>query len=38
MSVSLWAWSERCEGIACPGDCDLCIRAEDSADLTEGRE
>lgn len=24
MSVSLWRWSERCEGIYCCGECDLC--------------
>lgn len=26
MSVSLWNWSERCEGKPCPGDCDKCMR------------
>ena len=24
MSVSLWRWSERCEGKPCCGDCDEC--------------
>lgn len=28
MSVSLWAWTERCEGQPCVGDCDLCGKAE----------
>lgn len=26
MSVSLWRWSEDCEGVPCVGDCDLCDR------------
>ena len=26
MSVSLWRWSEDCEGVPCVGDCDLCNR------------
>ena len=25
MSVSLWRWSESCEGF-CHGDCDLCTK------------
>lgn len=29
MSVSLWAYTESCEGRPCPGDCDNCGRAED---------
>lgn len=24
MSVSLWRWSEECDGRICVGDCDLC--------------
>lgn len=33
MSVSLWRWSEECDGRACPGDCDGCTEnAEDSDD------
>ena len=30
MSVSLWAWTEECDGRICVGDCDLC-----SADVVE---
>ena len=29
MSVSLWRWTENCEGQPCPGDCDLCSYEED---------
>ena len=31
MSVSLWRYTERCEGRPCPGDCDVC-EVEDDAD------
>lgn len=24
MSVSLWRWTEACDGQPCPGDCDNC--------------
>lgn len=24
MSVSKWRWTEACDGLPCPGDCDLC--------------
>lgn len=24
MSVSLWRWTEKCEGKPCCGDCDEC--------------
>lgn len=24
MSCSKWRWTEACDGIPCPGDCDLC--------------
>lgn len=24
MSCSLWRWTEECDHIPCPGDCDLC--------------
>ena len=31
MSVSRWAYlPERCDGEACPGDCDLCSKAMDN--------
>ena len=41
MSVSRWAYTERCEGYYCPGDCDLCGHADDDvvdepADLEVG--
>lgn len=29
MSVSLWRWSERCEGKPCCGDCDECAEGEE---------
>ena len=29
MSVSLWRWSEKCEGKPCPGDCDECGEEDD---------
>lgn len=29
MSVSLWRWSEECEGKPCPGDCDECGERDD---------
>ena len=40
MSVSLWNWSESCEGQPCCGDCDLCAEAEARFDrmLEEERE
>lgn len=35
MSVSKWAWTERCDGDYCPGDCDLCRKADDIAEEEE---
>lgn len=29
MSVSLWRWSEACEGKPCCGDCDECGEEDD---------
>ena len=29
MSVSLYRWTEACDGGFCPGDCDLCSRNEE---------
>ena len=29
MSVDLWRYTEACEGIACPGDCDNCHENEE---------
>lgn len=29
MSVSLWRYSERCEGKPCCGDCDECGEEDD---------
>ena len=26
MSVSLYRWTEECDGVPCPGDCDNCSR------------
>lgn len=26
MSVSLWAWTEKCDHGFCVGDCDICDR------------
>ena len=28
MSVSLWAYTEHCDGQPCCGDCDRCTRCE----------
>lgn len=34
MSVSLWRWTPACDGIACPGDCDLCsYEGEDDGEI-----
>ena len=33
MSVSLWRWSEECDGRACPGDCDGCTENEETEKL-----
>ena len=30
MSVSLWAWTDECDGRICTGDCDLCSYEEES--------
>lgn len=32
MSVSLWAYTESCEGKPCPGDCDNCNKPEEEDD------
>lgn len=32
MSVSLWRYSETCEGKPCCGDCDMCGEEEDETD------
>lgn len=29
MSVSKWRWTESCDGIPCPGDCDVCSKNEE---------
>ena len=36
MSVSKWAYSpEKCDGDFCPGDCDLCSKAEEEEEDAE---
>jgi hypothetical protein len=36
MSVDKWAYSpEKCEGDFCPGDCDICNKAEADPDDEE---
>lgn len=30
MSVSVWRWTEECDGRICVGDCDVCSYAEES--------
>ena len=31
MSVSKWAYiPNKCDGEPCPGDCDMCIKAEEN--------
>ena len=39
MSTSLYRWDESCEGVPCPGDCDLCAKDQDDdveeIDVTE---
>ena len=34
MSVSLWRWTEKCDGAECCGECDLCPNGEND----EGQE
>ena len=29
MSCDLWRWTEECDYIPCPGDCDLCDHNEE---------
>ena len=29
MSCSLYRWTEECDGQECPGDCDLCPKADE---------
>lgn len=35
MSVSLWRWTEACDGQPCPGDCDHCDIEEEEEDEDE---
>lgn len=35
MSVDLWSWTERCDGDYCPGDCDLCRKADEVEEETD---
>ena len=36
MSCSIWAYiPERCDGDACPGDCDVCSKAQDNVAMME---
>ena len=36
MSVSKWAYEpKKCDGEFCPGDCDLCSKANESAEEEE---
>lgn len=35
MSVSLWRWTEQCDYVPCPGDCDECMY-EDETEATDG--
>lgn len=37
MSVSLYRWTEACEGRECPGDCDLCHENEEDEDDIQTR-
>ena len=32
MSVSLYRWTEACDGDRCPGDCDNCRKNEEGED------
>ena len=34
MSVSLWRYTEQCEGRPCPGDCDCCEYDPDEVTIT----
>lgn len=36
MSVSLWAYTESCDGRPCSGDCDLCGKAEEDEEEEDG--
>ena len=38
MSCSLYRWTEDCEGIPCPGDCDVCDRNMEEEEDDEKRE
>lgn len=35
MSVSLWRWTEECDGRFCVGDCDLCTCEEEDEDVCD---
>ena len=37
MSVSLWRWTEACEGQPCPGDCNLCFWEPEMDEEVESR-
>lgn len=39
MSVSKWAYEPtKCDGQYCPGECDLCSKAEERAEDESGSE
>ena len=38
MSVSKWAYTERCDGGYCPGDCDYCSKADAFYELHEAED
>lgn len=35
MSVSLWKWTEECEGLPCCGNCDICTYEHEEGDDDE---
>ena len=35
MSCSLYKWRESCDGDFCPGDCDVCSKADEYEDEEE---
>lgn len=35
MSCSLWRYTEKCEGQACCGDCDLCDYDPEDEEVTD---
>ncbi len=36
MSCSLWRWTEACDYMACPGDCDECGYEEEEKEVQVG--